>query len=56
MSEIERILIAKEKVNRKKSYLSKIWKKIKTSLSIVFPKIYEIKVNLKKKILFQDGA
>lgn len=52
MSEIERILIAKEKVNRKKSYLSKIWKKIKTSLSIVFPKIYEIKVNLKKKNTF----
>ncbi len=48
MSELERILNAKEKKN-KDSFLSKILKRFKNFLRLSFPKIYKIKLYLKKK-------
>ena len=51
MSELERILNAKEKKN-KDSFLSKILKRFKNFLRLSFPKIYKIKLYLKKKQTF----
>jgi len=52
MSEIERILNAKEKKVEQKSSISLFFKKIKKFLSLQFPKIYKIKLELKKKNTF----
>ena len=49
MSEIERILNAKEKKVEQKSLISSFFKKIKKFLGINFPKLYKIKIELKKK-------
>ena len=55
MSEIERILNAKEKNVEQKSSISSFFKKIKKFLSLKFPKLYKIKLELKKKIRSQVG-
>ena len=52
MSEIERILNAKEKKIEQKSLISLFLKKIKKFLSIKFPKLHKIKIELKKKNTF----
>ena len=52
MSEIERVLNIKKKRDKKLSFLSKLWKRTKNYLRIIFPKIYKIKQDLKKKDTF----
>ena len=52
MSEIERILTIKKKRYKKISYLSKLWKRIKNHLRQVFPIIYKIKQDSKRKVTF----
>lgn len=52
MSEIERILTAKEKKNKKKRFLSLFYQKIKNFLRLKFPKLQQIKFELKKKNTF----
>ena len=52
MSEIERILNAREKKVEQKSLISSFFKKIKKFLSLKFPKLNKIKLELKKKNTF----
>ena len=52
MSEIERILTAKEKKNIKKSLTSILLKKIKNYIRLKFPKLYQIRLELKKNQTF----
>ena len=52
MSEIERILTAKEKKNIKKSLTSIFLKKIKNYIRLKFPKLHQIRSELKKNQTF----
>jgi O-methyltransferase len=52
MSEIERVLNIKKKRIKKLSFLSKLWKRTKNYLRVIFPKIYKIKEDLKRKTTF----
>jgi len=52
MSEVERILTAKEKKTKKKSLMSIFFKKIKNLIRLKFPKLYKIKLELKKNQTF----
>ena len=52
MSEIERILTAKEKKTKKKSLISIIFKEIKNYIRLKFPKLYRVRLELKKNQTF----
>ena len=52
MSEVERVLNAKEKKKRKRSLLSKFLKKIKNYVRLKFPRLYKIRLELKKDETF----
>jgi hypothetical protein len=55
MTEIERILNAKEKKIKKKSLLSTSLKKIKNYLRLKFPNLNQVLLQSKKKYLFGLG-